>query len=266
MNHRHRSLVVAITGAVLVVLIAWMLNHTRPARTLASPPSQNAEPPRAVAIEAPRGHPPEDGNRSTIAPDANQRITVQSNPGDSEASLEHMLRGVISANAEELALTPADADRLVADALEFQEIQTELMKRYLQETSFDPTTVKLHVPPFPTEGKLLRDMFQQRLNTDFPEGKAERIREHIGGFLDESFHGFGIADQTFIVTRSAEQPSSFELSWEAKIPDGQSASGGNEGMSYPGGSGKMLLTREQIMSGEYRFLEPVISQRFQKIP
>jgi hypothetical protein len=263
MNRRHRSLVVAISGAGVVVLIVWIAGHDQPAPT-APPPPQPA--PTTVAVEVPRPQLPGDGNRSAMAPDPKQRITLKNSSGDSEASLEHLLRGVIGANAEELALTPAETDRLVADTLEFQEIQTELIRRYLQETSFDPTSVRLHVPPFPSEGKLLRDMFQQRLNTDFPEGKADRIREHIGGFLDESFHGFGIADQTFTVVRSTEQPSSFELSWEAKLPAGQSASGGNQGMSYPGGSGKVLLTPEQIVSGEYRFLEPVIQRHFQKIP
>jgi hypothetical protein len=201
-------------------------------------------------------------NRPTMAPDPGQRITVSRDTAAGEAPIEHLLRGVLAANAEDLKLSPAEIDRLVALTLEYQEIHTELIARYLRETSYDPGSVTLHVPPFPMEGKALRDMYHRRLQTDFPQGKAEAIREHIGGFIDESFRGFGIADQTFTLTRSAEKSGAFEVSWEVKVPEGQSPSGPNPGMSYAGSSGKALLTREQITSGEYRFLTPVLERRF----
>ena len=252
-----RSLIfiaVAVIGLLLVIKPLWTTRKA-PAAAVVSVAPKTLPPPSAVPIS------PEE-NRSVMAPDPSQRITVSRETAAGEAPIEHLLRGVVAANAEELKLSPAEIDRLVAVTLEYQEIHTELLARYLRETSYDPGSVTLQIPPFPMEGKALREMYHRRLQTDFPDGKAESIQEHIGGFIDESFRGFGIADQTFTLTRSAEKSGAFEVSWEVKVPEGQSPGGPNIGMSYAGSSGRAQLTKEQITSGEYRFLTPVLERRF----
>ena len=161
-----------------------------------------------------------------------------------------------------LKLTPAQIDRLANDYLEFQEIHAELAARFLQETSFDPASVTLRLPAYPVEGKILRDMFHQRLEKDFTGGKAAEIQEHLGGFFDNAFRGFGVTEQSFTVTRNSEVPDACEVQWEAKTPADHAAGGLNPAVSFAGSSGTLLLYREQIESGEFRFLGPVVERRF----
>ena len=242
------------------MVLVWSLVARR--ESVESPAPTPAAAP-AAEVDAPSL--PQDENRPAIAPDPSQRIAVSRDTAEGEAPAEHMLRGVIAANVEELGLTPMEVDRLVGETLEFQEIQTELITRYLQETRYDPGSVSLHVPPFPVEGKALRDMYHQRLKAAFPDGKFEKIQERVGGYLDESFRGFGIADQTFTLARSTERPGALELAYEIRVPEGQSPSGPNEGMSYVGSAGRALLTPQQVSSGEFRFLGPVVARHFPEI-
>lgn len=253
-------MVVAVVGGVLMLLILLLATRNTPV----TPPTPAL--PATRHAEAPRPSMAHEESRPSIAPDPSQRVSASRDTAEGEAPAEHMLRGVIAANGEELGLTPKEVDRLVSETLEFQEIQTELMTRYLQETRYDPTAVSLHVPPFPIEGKALRDMYHQRLRTAFPEGKFEKIQDQVGGYLDEAFRGFGIADQTFTLSRSTEHPGAIELAYEIRVPEGQSPGGPNVGMSYPGASGRMLLTPQQVASGEYRFLAPVVARHFPEIP
>jgi hypothetical protein len=256
-NRNYTTALIIVTAVVLL----WLSTRTKPVP--APPPTA----PRAAEPAPAPSKPsmPQEENRPAMRPDPGQRITVPATAAVGEAPAEHMLRGVIAANAEELKLSPEEVNRLVAETLEFQEIQTELITRFLQETRYDPASVTLHVPPYPAEGKLLRDMYHQRLKAAFPDGKFEQIQERIGGYLDESFRGFGIADQTFTLTRSTEKPGALEVGWEVRVPESQTPSGPNEGMSYPGSLGRALLTPQQIVSGEYRFLAPVVARHFPEI-
>lgn len=251
------ALIVLLLG---VVLVSLGVRSWRAPAVKTADPVVPALPAAAEVVQRPSM--PQEENRPAIAPDPLQRITVSSDTAAGEQPIEHMLRGIVSVNADELGLTPQEVDRLVAETLEFHEIHTEIIARYLREMSFDPNVVLLRVPPFPVEGKALRDLYHQRLTAALSEEKMKRIQEQIGGYLDQSFRGFGIAEQIYTLTRSPENPSAFELGWEIKVPDGQTPSGLDPGLSYPGSAGRAYLTREQITSGEYRFLAPAIEKHF----
>jgi hypothetical protein len=182
--------------------------------------------------------------------------------GTGENQLEHMVRSVIAANASELKLTPAEVNRLANDYLEYQEVHAELAMRFLQETGFSPGEVTLRLPAYPVEGKILRDMFYRRLSTDFPGGKAAEIQQHLAGFFDNAFRGFGVTEQSFTIKRNADLAEAFEVQWEAKAPVDQPSGTLNPDVSFAGSSGTMLLYREQVESGEFRFLGPVLERRF----
>jgi hypothetical protein len=181
-----------------------------------------------------------------------------------DVQLARHFRSVIAGGGTGLGLTPQEVNRLVADLLEFQEIHADLVGRYAQETHYDPTSTTVHVPPFPVEGKALRDLFHQRLKTDFPEEKFERIDAELGNYIEMTFHGFGIADQTFVITKSTEQADAFEIEAEIKVPGENASTAPNPDAVYSGGSDKLMATRQQLDSGEYRFLGRIVERRFPK--
>lgn len=180
--------------------------------------------------------------------------------GTGEAYLDHTFRSFIVARQAELELTPGQLDHLVADLLELFEIHTEVIGRFVEEVSVKPDAVTVRVPPFPVEGKAVRDLLQQRVRADFP-AKADRILAELGDFVDDSFRGFGIADQTITVKPTGER-GMFEVTWDVRVPEGQTASRNPEDAPYAGSSGVMLFARDQIQSGEYRFLAPILARRF----
>lgn len=247
------------------VLVGWLLSRSRP--VVEEKPAAVATIPAApVSQPAPLLAPISTTREPEATPPAERPVMPsQAKPekGTGENQLEHMLRSVVTANADQLKLTPAQVDRLAADYLEFQEVYAEQAKRFLQETGFDPAGVSLRLPAYPVEGKLLRDMFYQRLDKDFPSGKSGEIKEQIGGFLENSFRGFGMNDQTFTVTRSSEAPGAFEVRWVSRPPETASDNDPTKAVpAYVGGEGTTLLYREQIESGEFRFLAPVLERRF----
>lgn len=191
-----------------------------------------------------------------------ERNEARPEPGGGEGQLEHMFRSVLNANSADLNLSREEAEQVVFDYLEFQEVHAELAARFLQETGFDPSSVTLRLPAYPVEGKILRDMFYRRLETDLSTGKAAEVKEHLGAFFDNTFRGFGVTEQTFTITRSPEVPDAFEVQWEAKAPEGQTTSAMNPEVSFAGNAGTLLLYREQVQSGEFRFLGKVVDHRF----
>ena len=249
---------IAISLIVIVVLgTVWF--WTRKDRASLALLTQPVEPERAAVTQPPpREH--AEPLESPTEDERAERNKARPEAGGGENQLEHMLRSVVSANAGELKLTPAQIDRLASDYLEYQEIHAEQAARFLDETSFDPNSVSLRLPAYPVEGKVLRDMLYRRLENDFPNGKAGEIKEQLGGFFDNAFRGFGTTEQTF--TRSSEVPNAFEVHWEAKVPEGQSAGSVNPEVSFAGSSGTVLLYREQLANGEYRFLGNVVERRF----
>ena len=255
-----RSLPLAL-GLLALVLALW--HFTKPRPTPPAPAPEVTRPVAAVPTPTPvqtkanveaRSNPPTQDEKT-------ERNAARPEAGTGENQLEHLFRSVIEANAAELKLTPAQVDRLASDYLEFQEIYAVQAARFLQETTFDPSSVTVKIPAYPVEGKLLRDMFFQRLETDFPEGKAEEIRKQLSGFLDNAFRGFGVSEQSFTITRSPEVPDAFEVQWDSKIPEGQGAQASAQ-TSFAGSAGTALLYREQVASGEYRFLGDVVERRF----
>ena len=249
-------------GLIVVALIVWTF-AVRPSRTtVIAPPSRVPVAAQTPAPVRPAPVLPEPVEKETPTVDERtERNQARPEAGTGEHQLDHMFRSVLQANAAELKLTPEQTERLASDYLEFQEIYAEQATRFLQETSFDPASVSVRVPPYPVEGKLLREMFYRRLETDFPEGKSAEIREQLGGYFDNAFRGFGQTDQTFTIKRSPEVPNAFEVQWDARIPEGQPAGTTIDG-GFAGSSGTALLYREQVQSGEYRFLGPVIDRRF----
>jgi hypothetical protein len=253
------------------ILVGWLLSRSRPSgaasSTIASTPNVTVSQPAQPVPPLPTA----DAPASKVEGPAAERpiMPSQAKPekGTGENQLEHLLRSVVTANADQLKLNPAEVDRLASDYLEFQEVYAEQAKRFLQETSFDPSAVSLRLPAYPVEGKLLRDMFYQRLERDFPAGKSTEIKEQLGGFLENSFRGFGMNDQTFTVTRSEEAPGAFEVRWVSRAPENRpEGSDTQPAPAYAGGEGTTLLYREQIESGEFRFLGPVLERRFPAAP
>lgn len=253
--------VIGLTLLAIIGIIAFRrreIQESVPSTAVLPPseePASTPAPPRVVASEDETPEPPSDDEKA-------ERNAARPEPGSGENQLEHLFRSVVEANAAQLNLSREQVDRLAADYLEFQEVYAEQARRFLQETSFDPTSVTLRLPPYPMEGKLLRDMFFQRLRTDFPDGKADEIRSEIGGFFDHSFRGFGMTDQTFTITRSAEEPDAFDVRWESKMPENASAAAGGDETTFAGSEGVTTLYREQLMNGEFRFLGNVVDQRF----
>jgi hypothetical protein len=252
---------IAVTIAAVVVLLFFLSQRaTAPISVAAPAVPEPAAKTITIAANATREDP--DAPETVSDDERAERNEARPESGSGETQLEHLLRSVVMANAEQLNLTPAEVDQLASAYLEFQEIHAELAARFLQETSFDPGSVMLRLPAYPVEGKLLRDMFQRRVATDFPGEKGAAIQENMGVFFDNAFRGFGVTEQTFSITRSAEVPDAFEVTWEAKIPDGKTVDALNPDVSFAGGSGTTLLYREQVATGEYRFLGSVLERRF----
>jgi hypothetical protein len=180
--------------------------------------------------------------------------------GTGEAYLAHSFRSFVVAQQGQLGLSPGEVERLVSDLLEFYEIQSEVTARFMQQTAADASSVTVHVPPFPVEGKGVRDLLSERLRKDFPQ-QYERIMAETGAFVDDAFRGFGITDQT-IVVKKTEMPETFEVTWTATVLEGQTPSRDPEGTTYGGSSGVMLMARDQIVSGEFRFLAPLLDRQF----
>ena len=262
-SRRARGWLVAI--AVVVVGLGLWLRLAQPSRSPGVPPLPTTVLPPAPRAALPTVQPTRATSEASDAIEDSrpgERNEAKPEAGTGEGQLEHMFRSVLEANAADLKLTPEQTDRLVSDYLEYQEIHAELAMRFLQEAGFDPSSVTLRLPAYPVEGKLLRDMFYRRLATDFPGGKATEINENLGGFFDNAFRGFGVTEQSFKVTRSPEVANGFEVQWEARIPEGQTTSALNPEVSFAGSSGTMLLYREQVESGEFRFLGPMLGRRF----
>lgn len=252
---------IALALAAAVILLFFLTRQAPDRQPVAAPavPEPAAKAP-SIAPHAMREDP--DVIETVSNDERSERNEARPESGSGESQLEHLLRSVVMANAEQLNLTPTEVDQLASTYLEFQEIHSELAARFLQETSFDPASVTLRLPAYPVEGKLLRDMFHRRVATDFPGEKGAAIQENMGVFFDNAFRGFGVTEQTFTIIRSAEVPDAFEVTWDAKIPDGQTADALNPDVSFAGSSGTTLLYREQVATGEYRFLGSVLERRF----
>ncbi|MEO6004620.1 MAG: hypothetical protein ABIZ04_14625 [Opitutus sp.] len=248
-------------GLLVLAVLAWKF-FARPVITTVAQP---APVPVVAQAPAPVKLTPVARDTSVTEPatedERTERNQARPEAGTGEHQLDHMFRSVVQANAAELKLTPEQTERLASDYLEFQEIYAEQAARFLQETSFDPASVSVRLPPYPVEGKLLREMFYRRLETNFSKEKSAEIRDQLGGYFDNTFRGFGQTAQSFTITRSAEVANAFEVQWNAKIPEGQPAGSMVDG-GFAGSSGTALLYREQVQSGEYRFLGPVIDRRF----
>ena len=260
MNFLNSRLIALALGLAIALLFAWWLRRESDAPT--SVPVV-AEPVHDAAKVVPPmiRHIPEDPEPITDDERAESNV-ARPEAGSGETQLEHLFRSVVMANAEELKLTPAQVDQLAGAYLEFQEIHAELVARFLNEISFDPASVTLHLPAHPVEGKLLRDMFYRRIEAEFSDGKAAEIEAQMGGFFDNAFRGFGITEQTFTITRSADVPDAFEVRWTANLPEGQTAGAINPAVNFAGSSGSALLYREQVATGEFRFLGSVLERRF----
>ena len=255
-----RSLPLAL-GLLILVAALWFFTRPRSIPPVAVPAVRTLEPAKNVTPPPPISA----GDTAPVRPtqdEKTERNAARPEAGTGERQLEHMFRSVVEANAGELKLTPAQIDRLTSDYLEFQEIYAVQAARFLEETSFDPASVTVKIPAYPVEGKLLRDMFYGRLEKDFPEGKATEIRNLMGGFFDNAFRGFGVSEQSFTITRSPEVPDAFEVNWDSKIPEGQAAVDASTQTTFAGSAGTALLYREQVASGEYRFLGDVVNRRF----
>ncbi|HTO02244.1 MAG TPA: hypothetical protein VL069_01020 [Opitutus sp.] len=251
-------------GFVIALLFAWWLRREVMEPTSTAAVAASVHEPATVAPPVIR-HIPEEPEPITDDERA-ERNVARPEAGSGETQVEHLLRSVLMANAEELKLTPAQVDQLANTYLEFQEIHAELVSQFLNEISFDPASVTLHLPAHPVEGKLLRDMFYRRIEAEFPNGKAAEIEGQLSGFFDNAFRGFGVTEQTFTLTRDADVPDAFEVRWTANLPEGQLTGAVNPEVGFAGSSGSALLYREQVATGEFRFLGSVLERRFPNTP
>lgn len=190
------------------------------------------------------------------------RNEARPEPGDGEQPLEQALRSVVEANAEELQLEPAEVDRVVALYLEFQEVHSELASRFIEERGYEPNRVELRVPAFPVEGKALRELFYSRMRENLSGEKAGRVTEQLGQYFETAFHGFGAAEMQLTLTRNPGAEETFDVEWSAMVPEGASISTEVTDVHYGGSSGNFRLSREQLTTGEFRFLNGVVAARF----
>jgi hypothetical protein len=262
MNLTKSRVVWIVVGFAVGLLLFWWTREAPPppAPVAADAPKAERDPVVATPVAPP--DPYREVPEAVSDDERAERNEARHEAGTGENQLEHLLKSVVQANAEELKLTPEEVDRLASAYLEYQEVHAELVSRYLQETNFDPSSVSVRLPAHPVEGKMLRDMFYRRLETDFPGGKAAEIQSQIGGFFDNAFRGFGVTEQTFTIKRSPEVADAFEVSWEANVPEGVTAASINPDVNFPGSSGTTLLYREQVATGEYRFLGDIVERRF----
>lgn len=248
-----------------VIVIAWPGGGRarRAVHAPVSPAGASSSSSQSIVTVAPNS-PPADGPTEAPVDTSAGEPSAGGPPEDvsGEIQLDRRFRGVIAAGQEALQLPPAEVDRLVADFMEFQEVNAEVVARHMTETAYDPTSVTVHVPAFPSEGKALRDLFYRRLQTDFTPEQLARIDSELGHFVEAAFRGFGIAEQTYTITKSAEHPGAFEVKTEVVVPDGVITSSTNPDVAFGGVSDTMLVTREQLTTGEYRFLGSVVEKRF----
>lgn len=255
-----RGMVIGMAIAMMAVVIWFRIS--RAPQPVSVPPAPSPVPTRTVEpVKVAPAIVQRDAVETPTIDEQTERNQARPEGGTGENQLEHLLRSVITANAEALKLTPDQINRLASDYLEFQEIYSEQAARFVQETSFDPAAVSVKIPAYPVEGKLLRDMFYERLKTDFAD-KSPEIQEQLGGFFDNAFRGFGETEQSFTIKRSPEVPNAFEIQWDAKLPEGRSATAVSPDAGFAGSSGTALLYREQVQTGDFRFLGGVIERRF----
>lgn len=251
-------------GAMGVLVLSF-----RPSRVVreAAPPAVKSATPFPSPVREPEEpepqlpHGPEE-NETEVPDDQLDPNLARPEAGTGEAYLGHLARSAIEANATALQLDPAQQQKLIEDFLEFQEVHAELAAQHLQEAGYDGATLTAHVPPFLSEGKALRDVFYARLRSDFPGAAYDRVTEELAPFFDAHFRGYGISEQSFTITRSAQHPDAFQIEWQAQPVEGQTPSRGAEETSYAGSSGVVLYSRDQIKNGEFRFLGELIDQRF----
>jgi hypothetical protein len=263
---RRRGWLIGGAGAVLagILILAWP--PSPPPESPRAVPDSAVPPPAETAVktadsEARSGF-ARGAQESAADPAAGEPSDGSLEKISGEVQLERRFRAVVEAATDALQLQPDEVDRLVADFMEFQEVNAEVVARHLEETSYDPTSVTVHVPAFPSEGKALRDLFYRRLKTDFTEDQAARIDSELGHFMEAAFRGFGIADQTYTITKSTESPGAFEVRTEVVVPDGVITTSPNPEVAFGGVSETMLVTREQLTTGEFRFLGSVMEKRF----
>jgi|GEM_PF-3381818 hypothetical protein len=258
-GERRTSFLVA--GLLVIAVGLWLLwggKEERQVEIAATETVEESAPADAVTSER-TGEIRDDAVVSDGPVDRNEARPAE---GDGEKPLEHALRSVVEANAEELQLEPEDVDRLAAHYLEFQEVHSELVARFIEERSYQPNRVEVRVPAFPVEGKALRELFYAQMRERLSEEKAGRVVEQLGKYFEDAFHGFGAAEMQLTVVRNPGAEETFDVEWQAMVPEGGSISTEVTDVHYGGSSGNFRLSREQLMTGEFRFLGGVVSERF----
>jgi hypothetical protein len=76
----------------------------------------------------------------------------------------------------------------------------------------------MKIPPYPDQGKTLRDAFVAQIGQDFPPDRSAQIAAAVGS-MDEMFVGFGKYAQTYTVTQSPEDQDTFQMVFTAALPD-----------------------------------------------
>ncbi len=252
-DRRGRRAALGAAGTIAVAVAVWIgLARVRPAGPAAGRAPRNL----ASAGDAGRDR----GAGPAALPDQ----VPTSSAASGEAYLDHAFRSVIQSRLPALGLTAAQVDRLVSDLLEFEEIHADVVGRFIQETDVQPDAVTLQVPPFPVEGHGVRDLLYQRLATDFPD-KHQVIAAELGAYVEDAFRGFGATELTFVIRRTAS-PDVFEVESQGRVTEGAATSVDPVGTTYAGNSGVTLFSREQVRSGEYRFLAPILDRRFPEKP
>lgn len=180
---------------------------------------------------------------------------------------EALIKGWIDANTEAnqrfLNLSPEETIRLENDFIEFVEIKAELESRLIKVRSFDGKTLTVQVPSYPEDGRVIRNMFNAELKNDFPDGKYEQIDDHLGNGFDSYFRGFGIMDQTAVVTKDPATPDKYIIQWSATTVGDLTPSGVPSDYRMTGLKGTAVLTLDQIGTGEFGYLTTAITTNFE---
>lgn len=174
-----------------------------------------------------------------------------------EDYLELELLSVANLKLKGQGITRKELQTLLNIYAEFQEIRVTFEKSLFQIVASDDRRLSVSVPPYPVEGSAMRELFHQRLKTEFSREKYEKIDDYLGEYFDQRFSGFGISKQTITVEK---EPNSelLKITKEVVVSPGLTPSGIQTEVRFGGNSSTSRLSRDQLKVGEFSFIEPLI--------
>jgi hypothetical protein len=153
---------------------------------------------------------------------------------------------------EFIYLSPAERERLLKIYLEIQDLQNQIRGQLMHVDKVTGTNVVVSIPPYPKEGKELKALLQERLLDAFQNERAEKIDAYLGRIIDETYHEFGTASETFAATQDPNGSINVSCTWTIPDPpNGDLSSTLNLGGYVTGFS-----------TGEFAFIYPILKKSF----